>query len=199
MGDTQSTALPLELRTMLAGLASATVADDQQWILGLLRQHGAPVVNLLWRMLGREQDVLDSYQSAVCRLTAQGKDAARSNPGGYFYRVAMNAAIGILRNRRQQRRHEPMVAEIQARREMDQASTILCEQAFDRQMILGQLRQAILNLPPHLRDVIVLRDLAELPYPRVAGILGITVGTARLYRCQAVVRLADLIGEETTS
>lgn len=197
MARTQATALPLELRTLLVGLTSASVADNQQWILTLLRQHGPAVVNLLWRMLGAEQDVLDSYQTAVCQLTARGKDAARTNPGGYFYRIAMNAAISILRQRKQERLHEPIVAESQARRQAD-ATCGSQDQLFDQQLVLNQLRQAVVGLPPHLRDVIVLRDLAELPYPRVASILGITIGTARLYRCKAVLRLAELIGQETT-
>ncbi len=198
MGRTQAATLPLELRTLLAGLTSATVADDQQWILSLLREHGSSVVNLLWRMLGVEQDVLDSYQTAVCQLTARGKDAVKTNPGGYFYRIAMNAAISALRQRRQWRNHETAVAEFQARRAADEATIIACEQALDQQHVLNRLRQSIFNLPAHLRDVIVLRDLAELPYARVADILGIGIATARLYRCQAVVRLADLIGQETT-
>lgn len=190
-------ALPLELRTLLAGLSSATVADDQQWILNLLRQHGTPVVSMLWRLLGCEQAVLDSYQTAVCRLTAQGRDAVRTNPGGYFYRVAMNAALGIIRGRQQQRRHETTLAERQNQRDADRGNP--GSQVFDQQLALDRLREAIFQLPPQLRDVIVLRDLAELPYTRVASILGIRTSTARLYRCQAVARLADLLGEETTS
>lgn len=197
MARTQATALPLELRTLLVGLTEASVADNQQWILTLLRQHGPAVVNLLWRVLGTEQDVLDAYQTAVCQLTSRGKDGVRTNPGGYFYRIAMNAGISLLRQRKQERQHMSAVADVQARRQAD----AVCggrQQVLDQQLVLDQLRQAVLGLPPHLRDVIVLRDLAELPYPRVASILGITIGTARLYRCKAVLRLAELIGQETT-
>ncbi|HOA75650.1 MAG TPA: RNA polymerase sigma factor [Phycisphaerae bacterium] len=194
MGSTP-TALPLELRSLLAGLSSATVADDQQWILHLLRQHGAAVVSMLWRLLGSEQEVLDAYQTAVCRLTAGGKEAARTNPGGYFYRIAMNAGISTLRHRKQHRQHEPMLADYQARRAADRAAS--AGSVYDQQAALDRLREAIFHLPMYMRAVIVLRDLAELPYTRVASILGIGVGTARLYRCQAVARLADLLGQET--
>jgi RNA polymerase sigma-70 factor (ECF subfamily) len=196
MAAVPTAALPLELRSLLAGLTSATVADNQQWILLLLRQHGPSVVTLLWRMLGSEQDVLDSYQTAVCQLTAQGRQAIKTNPGGYFYRVAMNAAIGVVRSRRQQHQHEPGLADTQARRMADQMASASCDQVLDRDQMLDRLRRAIFSLPPHLRDTIVLRDMAELPYSRVAAILGITGGTARLYRRQAVSRLADLIGQE---
>ena len=71
MAQVASAALPLELRTVVAGLVSADVSDDQQWIVGLMRKHGLAVVTLLWRMLGSEPDVLDAYQTAVCRLTAR--------------------------------------------------------------------------------------------------------------------------------
>lgn len=196
MGASPAT-LPLELRSLLSGLTSATVADDQQWILNLLRQHGGPVVSMLWRVLGREQEVLDSYQTAVCRLAAGGPAAVKTNPGGYFYRTAMNAAIGTLRQRRQHRQHESRLAEFQARRDAERLAA--GTPVYDQAAALDRLRHAIFDLPPHLRDVIVLRDLAELPYPKVAGILGIGVQTARLYRCQAINRLADLLGQETTS
>ena len=87
MPEAKAIALPLELRALLAKLAVAEVADDQQWILSLLRQHGLAVITMLWRMLGSDQDVLDAYQTAVCQLTSRGPHAIQSNRGGYFYRI----------------------------------------------------------------------------------------------------------------
>ena len=62
--------------------------------------------------------------------------------------------------------------------------------------LAGNAGHAIYLLPPHLRDVILLRDMAELPYGKVAAMLNIRGGTARLYRHQAVLRLGGLLGEE---
>jgi len=53
------------------------------------------------------------------------------------------------------------------------------------------------QLPEHLRDVIMLRDLAELSYKQVGRILGITPATARVYRCKAVQLLAAWMGKES--
>jgi RNA polymerase sigma-70 factor (ECF subfamily) len=195
MSGVQCIALPLELRSLLATLSVAEVADDQRWIVQLLRQHGPAVVTLLWRMLGREQDVLDAYQTAVCSITARGRDAVQSNPGGYFYRIAMNAGITTLRGRRMERQRLANLAEAQARRGETPASRD-GEPALDQSRIMEQMRQAIFRLPAHLRDVVVLRELAELPYAQVAEVLGITVGSARLYRRQAIVRLATMLEEE---
>src|SRR5205085_8775133 len=116
MPQTQAIALPLELRRLLEGLNSAELADKQQWLLTLLRAEGHRIVTLLWRMLGAEQDVLDAYQTAVCQMTSRGPQAAQSNLGGYFYRTAMNAGIGILRARRQRRDQWSAVVESQLRR-----------------------------------------------------------------------------------
>jgi RNA polymerase sigma factor (sigma-70 family) len=192
MARAASLVLPMELRAVLAGLASAEVTDDQEWIVGLMRKHGLAVITLLWRMLGSEQDVLDAYQSAVCRLTARGKDGLGSNPSGYFYRTVANAGIEILRARQRQRTSWAVIADAQRHRSQDQDSA----GGFDQREILDKMRQAICQLPTHLRNVIVLRELAELPYAQVAGILCIRPGTARLYRREAIVRLAHLLGRE---
>jgi len=53
-----------------------------------------------------------------------------------------------------------------------------------------RLRQAIARLPDYLGDVIVLRDLGEMPYDDVAKTLGITQAAARVYRHKAVQLLA---------
>lgn len=194
MAQAQSISLPLELRSLLAGLSAAEVADDQQWILTLMRKHGLAVTAMLWRMLGSEQDVLDAYQTAVCRLAARGEGRIGFNRGGYFYRTAMNAGIEILRNRQRRRASWPAIVDVQTRRNAERAQ----DRSLDQREALQRMRQAICKLPPHLRNVIILRDLAELPYARAARILGIKTGTARLYRRQAIVRLADLIGQEAS-
>lgn len=192
----QAVALPLELRSLLASLSTAEVADDQQWILALMRKHGGAVVSLLWRMLGSESDVLDAYQTAVCRLTARGRRSVGKKPGAYFFRTAMNAGIEILRRRKMARGKWPAIADAHARRDAQRAETDRSDHIVDRRELIDHMRQAVLQLPPYLRDVIMLRDFAELEYGQVARMLGITVGTARVYRRQAVVRLADLMGQE---
>ncbi len=190
MGHTAAVTLPLELRTLLANLAAAEVAEDQQWIVKLLRKNGYPVLSALWRMLGSEPEVLDAYQSAVCRLTMRGPHGVGANPGGYFYRTAIHCAIEILRARQRQKAHWPKICNVSKQRERSNGID-----AFDQQEMLERMRQAICQLPEYLRNVVILRDLAQLSYAQVARILNIRIDTARVYRHQAVVRLADLIGE----
>ncbi|UCD28233.1 MAG: sigma-70 family RNA polymerase sigma factor [Planctomycetota bacterium] len=196
MARAHSIALPPELNYLLSELTSAEVADNQKWILNLMLKQGPIVLSALWRMLGSEQDVMDAYQTAVCRLTERGKNSIGSNRGGYFYKTAINAGIEIIRRRKQRREQWPAVVEAQRNRDTKRAELQTGEKVFDQKEIMEQTREAIAHLPPHLRNVIILRDLTELPYLQVARIMGITVGTARLYRRQAIIRLADLIARE---
>lgn len=190
----QVAALPLELRSLLASLTSAEVAESQQWILRLLRNQGAVVLTALWRMLGSESDVLDAYQTAVCRLTARGQNGVGANPAGYFYRIAINAAIETLRARQRRKAHWSGLVDSRTSLPVRPGAEAAC----DEKEALERMRLAIGELPRHLREVIILRDLGQMPYAEVSKLLGLTAGTARLYRRQAVVRLAELIGEEVT-
>jgi RNA polymerase sigma factor (sigma-70 family) len=66
----------------------------------------------------------------------------------------------------------------------------------DSEYLQEALRRCIAQLPEHLRNVVTLRDLAELSYVQVGRILGISAGTARVYRCKAVQLLAMWMSKE---
>lgn len=191
MAAIASTVLPRELESIVRDVCNARVAHDQQWILSLIQKQGKLVVGLLWRMLGSEHDALDAYQSTICRLISQGHEAIGTNQAGYFYRSAMNAGIEMLRMRQRRQRHWPAVAEFcRLRHDEEQPA---CD--LDGVEDFDHLREAIGKLPPHLRDVIVLREMAGLPYRQLADILQIGTATARLYRHQAVLKLSGMLNK----
>jgi len=67
---------------------------------------------------------------------------------------------------------------------------------LDSKYLQENLRECIAQLPEHLRNVITLRDLAELSYSQIGRILGISAATARVYRCKAVQLLAVWMSKE---
>ncbi len=66
---------------------------------------------------------------------------------------------------------------------------------------LSALRQSILALPLHYREVVALCDLEELSYEEAARSLGCAVGTirSRLHRAHALLVQKLREGDETSS
>ena len=192
MSLSRAATVPPALRLFCEEWATSDVADDQKWLIALLRKHSPESIRLLWRMLGSEADVLDAYQSAICRLVDRKVPSILTNGRAYFVRTVLNAGIQLLRERNRRHRHWPAVIDSARRQGRHCAS----DHVTDMQEDVQRLRKAIGELPKQLCAVIALRDLAEIPYRNVAQILGVRVSTARMYRRQAVVRLARALTEE---
>ena len=69
---------------------------------------------------------------------------------------------------------------------------------LDARALQDELRKAIAQLPDYLANVVVLRDLAQLPYAEAAACLGISASTARVYRHKAIQLLAALMAKKET-
>jgi len=193
---TVAVAPPLRWAAAPTGAASADTADGvHRPLLRLMRTNGAAIVRMLWRILGREQDVLDAYQDCFCKLAARAGRFDPANARAYVFRTATNIAIEMIRMRRRHEAHRPAVAAHRGQHDTVENSEA-DDAPADRS---GDLRQAIARLPAHLRNVIVLRDLSRLAYDEVARVLGIEPTTARVYRRHAVVKLAEMLdaGEES--
>lgn len=161
--------------------AAEQVVASQQWVLAAMQKHGPTLVSLLWRILGNESDVCDAYQDTFVQLAHRDRGPAPGDARAFVIRCAANTAISMLRRRRQR--------EMAARR-LTQAPPRAAEADFgrdlDEQHLRDGLRAFIARLPERLREVVLLKDLAELPYPRVAKMLGMSVAAARVYRCRAI-------------
>jgi len=169
--------------------ACEAVEADQRWILAAMQQHGPELVTVLWRILGNDQDVCDAYQTTFLRLAhRQGAEKPREIRA-YLFRTAGNTAITMLRRRVTESR-------TLSGWEASPASSGSVENDFDARQLAETLRRHIAELPDHLRTVVTLRDLGELPYTEVARIMGISTGTARVYRCKAVQLLAAWMNKE---
>lgn len=181
------------LRGDLAGLLGTIdysgIRSNQAWVLSVMRKDGAAIVRLLWRMLGREDDVLDAYQECFCKLIALAEKEGEPPCRSFVYKVATNVALDMARRRKTQRTHLEPVAQIATERASAQSAG-----GASSELMIEELRAAIETLPERLRDVIVLRDLAELSYRDVARTLNLTAGTARVYRREAIVMLSQKLG-----
>ena len=166
-----------------------TVAENQRWILTAMRKHGQELVTMLWRILGNEQDVCDVYQDTFLQLAHHEGGRKPQYVRAYVFRTANNIAVSMLRRRILERKG--FASPVVGRKAASSPATEL-----DAKCLQEALRDCIAQLPEHLRGVVMLRDLAELSYPQISRILGISAGTARVYRCKAIQLLSVWMNKE---
>jgi len=168
---------------------SESVSESQRWILSAMQSHGQGLVTMLWRILGNEQDVCDAYQNTFLQLAHYKGGRKPEYIKAYIFRVANNVAISMLRRRIAEKKR--VSTAVNAIKDVSSPAKEL-----DSKYLEETLRCCIARLPEHLRNVITLRDLAELSYAQIGGILGISAATARVYRCKAIQLLTVWMGKE---
>lgn len=161
-----------------------SVEKSQQWILSAMQAHGPVLVTVLWRILGCQEDVCDVYQETFLRLAHLPEQRKPDNLRPYVFRTAVNIAVSMLRRRRLEHKFQQELSSSLPVASSDPAGYL------DAEQLQRQLRQAISRLPDYMGDVVVLRDLAQMPYSEVAKILGITSTAARVYRHKAIQLLS---------
>ena len=160
----------------------------------LVLQYQDRVYNMILRLVNHPEDAADVTQEVF--LTAYRKlDTFRRNARFYtwIYRIATNAAFSLLR-KRVVRREVADPPEIAATRPAAQENPGARLEEQDR---ADAVQGALAALDDDHRAVVVLRDVEDLSYDRIADILGVAEGTvkSRLHRGRAALRdrLKELI------
>jgi RNA polymerase sigma-70 factor (ECF subfamily) len=169
--------------------AVESVAESQKWVLSAMQKHGRELVTMLWRILGNEQDVCDAYQDTFLQLAHFRAGRKPLYVKAYVFRTANNVAVSMLRRRIAERKRL-------SRGGAEERTTQSPAKELDLKHLQETLRTCIAQLPEHLRNVLTLRDLAQMSYAQVGKILGISSGTARVYRCKAIQLLAVWMNKE---
>lgn len=191
---------PLPPKTIEEGTprGGQTPGCRQAWLDRLIREEGPSILCALWRILGNEEDVLEAYQECWCALAALGRPGELRCAKAFAYRTAVNVAIEMIRRRARRRGHWPAVVARYGREAeeppTEAGSVRTGDDAGIGDLMKERLRFCLEKLAAHLQRVVVLRDLGGMSYRQVADILGIDSGTARVYRRQAMLRLAELMG-----
>lgn len=162
------------------------VCPSKDWAARLLAREGEGILRMLWRLLGCEADVLDAYQDCFCKLAMLTARPGNAQARAYAFRTAANIALDLLRMRK---RHDAHWPDVVATRQTNGSEA--AHPSTDGRVEL--LRGAIAALSPHLRSVIVLRDIGRMSYEQVGRTLGIDPATARVYRRHAIVKLTELL------
>ena len=164
--------------------------------------HLAAAYNLARWLLRDEQNAEDVVQEAYLRAFRFFKDVHGDDVRPWLLGIVRNACFDWLR----QHRHLDNQVEFDELRDTGAGSIFLASGTADPFTVLerrGQgkrVNRAIDALAPIFREVIVLRELQEMPYEEIARVTGIPVGTvmSRLSRARAQLR-GMLQGEVTAA
>jgi RNA polymerase sigma-70 factor, ECF subfamily len=181
----------------LRAVVDAARSGDRSALDELVRATYSGTYTLAFRLTGNEDDARDVVQEAYLRayrgLRRFRGDAQFTT---WLYRITANCSANLLAKRARTRTEiladDALVIDVRA--EHDPEGRMAGED--DRARVAG----ALAVLPWRLRQVIVLRDIYDLPHGSIATELGITEAAAkvRLHRARRRLRelLANDIGEE---
>ena len=153
----------------------------------LVRLHRIGVINVVYRMSGDAQFAEDIAQEAFLRAWTNLHNYKPKSPfKNWLLRIATNAALDEIRRERKTVALESI--------QLD-SSEPGPEASFAQKEVDVQVQQAILELPPASRAVLVLREYEGLSYKEIAESLGIPLGTvmSRLNYARSSLRQKLLI------
>jgi RNA polymerase sigma-70 factor (ECF subfamily) len=135
----------------------------------LVRCHRDGVVNVVYRMCGDANLAEDAAQEAFIRAWKHLPSYRPRSPfRNWVYRIANNAAVDVLRRRRETVDADALpLASSGAGPEATMVSK-------ERSM---RVKEAVSNLPEASRAVLVLREYEGLSYKEIADTLSIPIGT----------------------
>jgi RNA polymerase sigma-70 factor (ECF subfamily) len=149
------------------------VAWDQ-----IVRMHWRKVFNLAYKFVGRHDEAEDLTQDIFLKIfKALHTFDRRANFQTWLISISRNLCIDHYRSVRKER--ETMAREVDSA-DLMPVSRERGPHAELEQLDLRQLiRQALAELPPALKEAVVLRDLQEFSYQEIADKLGLPEGTVK--------------------
>jgi RNA polymerase sigma-70 factor (ECF subfamily) len=181
-----------------AELVAAAKGGDRNAFDELVRATYAETYTLAYRLTGDEEDARDVVQEAYLRAY-RGLKRFRGEAqfSTWLYRITANCAATQL-NRRAKARHDDLPDDAPLADVRPEADP---ETMAEGELLRDRVSEALADLPPRLRAVVVLRDVYDLPHEAIAAELGITEAAAkvRLHRARRRLRerLFPMRGEET--
>jgi len=159
-------------------LVERCLAGDQTAWDQIVRQHWRKVFNLAYKFVGRHDEAEDLTQDIFLKIfKALHTFDRRANFQTWLISISRNLCIDHYRSVRKER--ETMARDIDA----SQLTPVSRERGPHSQLEQTDLKNlvklALAELPPALRQAVVLRDLQEFSYQEIADQLGLPEGTVK--------------------
>jgi RNA polymerase sigma-70 factor (ECF subfamily) len=185
-------------------LVARAVAGDRAAFEFLVRRHQRPLVNHLYRQIGRKEISRDLAQDVFLKvyLSLHSFDPAYRFKT-WLYRIASNCAIDYLRRR------VPSTCSLSPD-PRDGGGRVLAraltgngpdpDEVLRARELQHRLEIAVRGLPPEFRQLILLRHRQHCRYDEIARITDLPIGTVknRIFRAREMLRarLADVLGHD---
>jgi RNA polymerase sigma-70 factor, ECF subfamily len=178
-------------------LVSLLKAGDESAFETILRKYDKKVYSLVRGLTRNDSDAQDALQETFLSVFRKiGSFKGRSTLSTWIYRIAVNAALMVIRRRR---RDEKSVSIDETMPDFDASGHRVvslpdwgpgAEDLVLNKELAKHLRQAILALQPDYRTVFVLRDQEGLSNEEVAAILKLSIPAvkSRLHRARLFLR-----------
>jgi len=157
-------------------------AGEEAAYESLLQRFQQPVYNLAYRLLNDSSDASDVVQEVFLKVFRNvGRFRHQSSLKTWIYRITVNEAHN---QRRWFFRHRSREVGLDAEPEQTRSRNVPDSErspfdyAFDRER-QELVENALAQINPLFREVVVLRDIEDLSYEEIAEVLQISLGTVK--------------------
>ncbi len=167
------------------------VAGSEEAFMTLYERKQGPIYRFALQMSGSVATAEDVTQDVFLTLmrVAGSFDRERGSVGAFLYGIARNL---VLKRFEVERSYVPISNEDDDGASHEDPRFVT---DFDpvielaRAETIDRVRKAVLSLPPHYREIVVLCDLHEMTYAQAADVVGCRVGTvrSRLHRARSIL------------
>jgi len=186
------TTIEVKLLTELSDeqLLAQALAGDEDAFTALYRRRQGPIFRFALHMSGSTHIAEEVTQDVFIFLLQRGRDfdPARGALGAYLFGVARNY---VRRALERSFTENAMTSPVE-----DDATALMTEsdpgEGIARRQTSTAVWKAVLSLPEHYREVVVLCDLQELSYAQAAEAMGCAIGTIR----SRLHRAHDMLGKK---
>ena len=172
-------------------LLKRMLAGDEEAFVALYRRHQSRVYSFALNMSGSPAVAEDVTQEVFMVMMREGMtyDHLRGTLQAYLLGIARHHVLRNLKARRSTVSVADLMDEEEAATPAELLSTDDPLRNYVRQEAVERVRTAVLALPEHYREPVVLCDLNEMSYEEAAKVIGCAVGTvrSRLHRARLML------------
>jgi len=164
----------------------------------LVRLNTRKVYALCLRFTNRNQEAQDLTQEVFLRVfrTLRTFRSAEGSFATWLARVTRNLLIDHYRRTRQERVTDSIEEQLPMLEQEGAGASIRPDQALAGREASQLLQVTLQRLSPDLREAVILRDLQEMEYREIAGVLQIPEGTVKSRINRGRAELARLLRKQ---